>query len=59
MADGGTDPYYPLSDGGPEGHDWPGNIRALQNVIERSVALSQGSYDQTAVGNSFSHVRRC
>jgi formate hydrogenlyase transcriptional activator len=24
-------------------HDWPGNIRELQNVIERSVVLSPGS----------------
>jgi len=23
-------------------HDWPGNIRELQNVIERSVVLSNG-----------------
>ena len=26
-----------------EGHDWPGNIRELKNVIERSVILSTGS----------------
>jgi len=25
------------------GHDWPGNIRELQNFIERSVILSSGS----------------
>jgi formate hydrogenlyase transcriptional activator len=25
------------------GYDWPGNIRELQNVIERSVILSKGS----------------
>jgi formate hydrogenlyase transcriptional activator len=24
-------------------YDWPGNIRELQNVIERSVILTQGS----------------
>jgi len=24
-------------------HDWPGNIRELQNVVERSVVLSPGS----------------
>jgi DNA-binding NtrC family response regulator len=26
-----------------EAYDWPGNIRELQNVIERSVILSSGS----------------
>ncbi len=26
-----------------EAHDWPGNIRELKNVIERSIVLSSGS----------------
>jgi PAS domain S-box-containing protein len=26
-----------------QGYDWPGNIRELQNVIERAVILSEGS----------------
>ena len=29
-------------DGGAHDYDWPGNIRELQNVIERSVILSNG-----------------
>jgi DNA-binding NtrC family response regulator len=24
------------------GYDWPGNIRELQNLIERSLILTQG-----------------
>ena len=30
-------------------HDWPGNIRELQNVIERSVILSNGTELQVAL----------
>jgi formate hydrogenlyase transcriptional activator len=30
-------------------YDWPGNIRELQNVIERSVILTQGSVLQVAM----------
>jgi len=26
-----------------EGHDWPGNIRELRNVIERAIILSEGA----------------
>lgn len=31
------------------GYDWPGNIRELQNLIERSVILTQGSLLQVAM----------
>lgn len=31
------------------GYDWPGNIRELQNLIERSVILTQGSILQVAM----------
>ena len=27
-----------------QSYDWPGNIRELQNVIERSVILSSGGF---------------
>ena len=30
-------------------HDWPGNIRELQNVLERSVILTNGSVLQVAM----------
>jgi len=30
-------------------YDWPGNIRELQNVIERSVVLSSGPELHVAV----------
>jgi formate hydrogenlyase transcriptional activator len=34
------------------GYEWPGNIRELQNLIERSVILTQGSVLQVAVPES-------
>jgi formate hydrogenlyase transcriptional activator len=34
------------------GYDWPGNIRELQNVIERSVILTQGPQLQVAMPES-------
>jgi formate hydrogenlyase transcriptional activator len=34
------------------GYDWPGNIRELQNLIERSVILTQGSLLQVAMPES-------
>jgi transcriptional regulator with GAF, ATPase, and Fis domain len=33
----------------PVRYDWPGNIRELQNVIERSVVLSRGSVLELAM----------
>jgi formate hydrogenlyase transcriptional activator len=33
------------------GHPWPGNIRELQNVIERAVILSSGSVLQIALSD--------
>jgi formate hydrogenlyase transcriptional activator len=33
-------------------YDWPGNIRELQNLVERSVILSQGPMLQIAVPDS-------
>jgi formate hydrogenlyase transcriptional activator len=30
-------------------YDWPGNIRELQNVLERSVILTNGSVLQVAM----------
>jgi len=33
-------------------YDWPGNIRELQNLIERSVILSQGAILQVAIPDS-------
>ena len=33
-------------------YDWPGNIRELQNLVERSVILSQGPVLQIAVPDS-------
>ena len=38
-------PHAPLTDSDVEllaGYSWPGNVRELQNVIERSVIISQG-----------------
>jgi DNA-binding NtrC family response regulator len=40
-------------------HDWPGNVRQLENVMERTFALSPGK-SQIAVGDlpdEFHHVR--
>jgi DNA-binding NtrC family response regulator len=34
-----------------ENYDWPGNIRELENIIERSVILSRGH--QLEIGNWF------
>ena len=34
-----------------QGYDWPGNIRELENVIERAIVLSQG--DQLQLGDWF------
>ncbi len=31
-------------------HDWPGNIRELQNVLERSVILAQGPEVEIVIG---------
>jgi two-component system nitrogen regulation response regulator NtrX len=28
--------------GGAPGHDWPGNVRQLRNVIERTIILAPG-----------------
>jgi two-component system response regulator PilR (NtrC family) len=28
-----------------ESYDWPGNVRELENIVERALALSQGSRD--------------
>lgn len=33
-----------------KGWDWPGNVRELENVIERSVILTQGSVLVVAIG---------
>ena len=33
-------------------YDWPGNIRELQNLVERSVILSPGPVLQIAVPDS-------
>ncbi len=38
-------------------YDWPGNIRELQNVIERSVILTQGPVLQVAMPESAGIVR--
>jgi formate hydrogenlyase transcriptional activator len=32
-------------------HSWPGNIRELQNVIERGVILSRGTVLQVPLSN--------
>jgi transcriptional regulator with GAF, ATPase, and Fis domain len=43
-------------------YDWPGNIRELQNVIERSVILSSGdafSVDGCAHNHTYDVRRRC
>ena len=37
-------------------HDWPGNIRELQNVIERSVILSSGPELHVAMPEHSSRV---
>jgi len=36
---------------------WPGNIRELENFIERSVILTQGSALQVPIGELSSHAR--
>jgi DNA-binding NtrC family response regulator len=33
-----------------QAHDWPGNIRELQNVIERAVLFSPGSVLRVPLG---------
>ena len=35
-----------------ERYDWPGNIRELQNVVERSVILSKGGRLQLQLGSA-------
>jgi PAS domain S-box-containing protein len=43
-----------------QSYDWPGNIRELQNVIERSVILAHGdvfSVDELWLSNKTSHPR--
>ena len=37
------DPLHPEDARRLAAHDWPGNIRELQNVIERAIILSHGS----------------
>ena len=39
-------------------YDWPGNIRELQNVVERSVFLSKGSALQVAMPEPGSKAAR-
>src|ERR1700723_2706424 len=34
----------------PQAHDWPGNIRELQNFIERAVLFSPGSVLRLPLG---------
>jgi formate hydrogenlyase transcriptional activator len=44
-----------------QGYDWPGNIRELQNVIERAVILREGetfSVDETWLHRELTVVRR-
>jgi len=36
---------------------WPGNIRELENFIERSVILTQGSALQVPIGELSNHAR--
>ncbi len=38
-------------------YDWPGNIRELQNVLERSVILSNGSGLQVAMPELMGNIR--
>ena len=44
-----------------QGYDWPGNIRELRNVIQRSVILARGGvldFDLPAVGSSVTPSRQ-
>jgi formate hydrogenlyase transcriptional activator len=41
-----------------ERYDWPGNIRELQNVIERAVVLSTGSVLQVPLDSLIEALKR-
>ena len=38
-----------------QGYDWPGNVRVLENTIERAVAMSQGEELQVALPSNGNH----